>query len=355
MIIALIVDPKAFCRDNFTKLHSQNALVLVRGLKHNAIMLVDSKNIMTEQLKANIKSLPQKLLSKIFVELLDGGWKNKKYIIPCLDFDYNQNFNFVTLYKKIKDSANTQYLDAIIANDDALKSLCSARIIGKEVVPLSAYILSNIEEKRYNYSKFSETLDKIHLDKAKELISRCLWHTKKLSFFDNIIGAKLVTKKNGNNIKINENASACHLQKWLDGLSYILKLWHENDYPKSEPKTINIYTGELFFWKTKDEKWNAFYKKHKNIRLEAKEFINERLIAPLKIKFPWCNNINLHVKKDPENIFRDRHLQTDNFIVNFSKGFDFLKKNGEFKRIYISIKTDVASDLQDIRELEEIN
>ena len=348
MIITIIVEPKTFLLKNSSKQNCQNALILVRALANNALMLIDTNDVIVNQIRKNIKESSDKCIRKVTKELIQVLKKNK-CTVPYLNFAPDLERDSISLYKEIEKCTNKQFLDGIVINDNSQKHLEGAKITDNEIIPLKDYISSDIEEKRYNYAKFSETLDKIHPDKAKELISRCLWHTKKLSFFDKYIGA--LKLKDG---AIDPNKSSNHLQKWLDGLSYILQLWHENDCFKKDMKTIDIYTGELFLRRSKNENWTELNKRHENIRHEAKEFINERLIVPLKGKFPWCNNINLHVKRDPKNIFRDRHLQTDNIILNFSKGFDLFYKSS-FRCSYLSIKPDAASSLQDIRKLEEIN
>jgi len=352
MIIAIVIDPEAFNKGKFTEPHSDNALVLLRGLGENALMLVDSNKIMAYKFEENINRLPDKLIRETRIELEEILKNRKGCIVPCLDFNTTHGPDFITLYKNIKKSVKNQQLDAIIAGDNAQKKLCSAGISDNNVIPLKSYTKSNVEKKRRNYFKFSKPLDNISPDKAKELISRTLGYTKNLSFFDKYIGAlKLKTGE----LKIEEKLSKKHIRKWFGGISYILTLWESNCHFEKVNNTIEIFTGELFFYNSNNENWSVFNQRYEKIRSEAKAFIDKHLINALYDKFPWCDKIKLYIKRDPKNIFRDRHLQTDNIIINYSKGFDFLKKNGGFKRIYLSVKPDAAPDLQDIRELEEIN
>ena len=354
MIITIVIDPEAFNKETFiTEVHTINAEDIIKSLKKNSLIIVDTDNKMMNRICDNLKNLPYAIKKNLQIELEHILRYKGSNIIRCLNFNSNICLNFINLYTEIVNSTKNQYIDVIITNESGLNDLCKKGIKDEEkVVLLKKYRDSKIEKKRKEFLEGSESLDRLERWEVDELISRVLWYTRNLSFYDPIPGGQL--KLNSASSELNDSESKAHLNKWVEGISYILTLWENNCYFKKENKKVKIYTEATWL------PYHIFkdYNKRIEVRQKIRKFINENLINPLKKSFPWCN-ITLHIKnrknRKHDKIFRDRHLQTDNFIVNFSKGFDFLKKNGEFKRIYISIKTDVASDLQDIRELEEIN
>ena len=357
MIITLVIDPEAFNKEGFTKLHSQNALELFRSLENNALMLVDIQNIMREQLKEKIKALPQQLINKVQKKLKAALINKKIRIVPCLDFNPIKCTDFLSLHKQIKNNVNENRLDAIISNTKSQKKLCSIGAIDNSVIPLEDYIESNIREKQNDYSQSSDRLDILPLNKVNELISRVLWYGKTLSFFDGIIGKAIVVKEVNSSFIIDEKKSSKNLKKWYDFISDIIELWENNCHFENDKKFIEIFTCELELYKPSNIEWPDFNKKQEPIRSEARKLIEENLIYPLNEKFKWSNNkIKLHIKRDIEKKFHCRYLQINQTILNIGRGFDIYKPRQykKFRCTDISIKPKMASLLQEIRKLEEV-
>jgi hypothetical protein len=375
MIITIVIDPEAFNKETFlTEVHTINAEDIIKSLKKNSLIIVDADNKMKDQIYNNIKRLPRTIKKKLQMEFEHILRYKGGNIISCLNFNYNECFNFIDIYKEIINSPKKQYIDVMITNKNGLKDLCREGIKDEEnVILLKEYRDSKIEKKREEFFEGSESLDRLELFKVDELISRVLWYTRKLSFYDPIIGNNLsliensnppkrsdskseehlekVNKlrliENSNWLELNISKSKEHLEKWYDGISYILTLWENNCYFKEENKKIEIFTETMWLPRIDD------YNEYKKVRLKIKNFINDNLIIPLCLKFSWCN-ITLHIKnRKYYNIFRSRYLQTENTIIKFEKGFD-LKKNGKFLRNDLSFKSDAARDLIDIRKIKEI-
>ena len=341
MIIAIIIDPESFNKETFTtEVHTLHAEDIIESLKKNSLIIVDTDNKMMNRICDNLKNLPYAI-----EHILRYKGSN---IIRCLNFNSNICLNFINLYTEIVNSTKNQYIDVIITNESGLNDLCKKGIKDEEkVVLLKKYRDSKIEKKRKEFLEGSESLDRLERWEVDELISRVLWYTRNLSFYDPIAGGQL--KLNSASSELNDSESKAHLNKWVEGISYILTLWENNCYFKKENKKVKIYTEATWL------PYHIFkdYNKRIEVRQKIRKFINENLINPLKERFPWCD-ITLHIKnRKKHNIFRSRYLQTDNVIVKFDKGFDLLK-NDCFLCNDLSIALKKARDLKDIRKLDEI-
>ena len=336
MLVCAVPDPSAFDVRYFDNYYMVNAEDFLKGIKTNGLLIVDkSEKRLQDALIKKINDIPDKYGKQLRI-LLEELLKNRKKRIVELNLTQKSSSSrdLLNLAYQLKIEACP---DALIVGDDSLKTLKSEQKYGADIVPLSEYRDSVFEaERQRNENKIGpiDTLPKTDID---NLIIRSVRFAKWLRFYDPYIGK-------GNN--------TVHFRK---GIEYILSLWRDNGFFASQQGIgdVRIYTcsvEQIRDDETLDAKKSKFERNQEGYRET-----NMKLIDPLNDQFPWP--IQLYVKRDPDDIFHARFLETQHAIIGIERGFDLFKRNSriKLKRNFLTLMMDANTHLKECRELPNAN
>ena len=260
MLVSVVVDPSAFNEENFDESYKIQAEILLEGILKNGMLIVDSEEVLREELRKKILSLPSTIgqqLQSLLTEIL----KNEtKYIVACcVESDDNSTDELLDLAINLKLDDDVD-VDALIVSNQSLENLISGQMDGEGIVPLSEYRNSDFENRRKRYDNGFDSIDQLPKSEVDEIIVRATRFSKSLRFYDRHIG---------------QRTNTCH---FYAGIEYILSLWHEHgffvsnqDFGKVEIYTCSvncILEEDTDIRKLKKKKKNK--EQHKNIVQEIK-------------------------------------------------------------------------------------
>jgi hypothetical protein len=314
MLMSAVVHPEAFASTHFdAQGYRDHVEMFLRGMQSNGVLLVDSDKRLLNALSDQIDALGTKCGQQIrirFEELRKPG-RSRVVVTRCR---CNATLNTLEAARAVHDATRS---DGLIVSPDTTRLLQSG--IGSdsdELTSMAAYISSAFETSRHMHLEHQPLLDQMGSDAFAAQIIRLTRFSKRLRFYDKQIGA------DGN------------LQGFRRGLGRILSLWTANAYHVRTSLTAEIYTcvqatqrpTEVVYQRLKDD--------------IAAELSNAAGVQ-----------IGLFLKDDPGHLTHDRYLQTDSLAVYFSKGFDFLDRDGSLHRCSMRVDNTAHEHLSEYRGL----
>ena len=337
MLMSAVLDPFVLDFDDayFDDLYMINAEDLLRGIKKNGVLIVDSGKKLQNALRDRIKSqaFPMKYQKRLQI-LVEELLKNKKRrIVECpVAPSSTSSGNLLEIACDLKTDTEA---DGLIVENKNFEELRFKRKYSDGIVPLSEYRDSNFEKERQRYCDGLGPIDMLSRSEVDDIVIRSIHFSKWLRFYDGYIG-------------IGENTS-----RFRKGIEYILSLWCKYGFFASQQDigSVEIFTCSAEQIRA-DETDSAKESKAERNQ-ENYQKINRELMVPLKKQFPQWWQIKLSVKDDPNSIFHARYLETQHAIIRIDRGFDLFKQNGEFRRNFFTLNMAEASHLRECRDLSE--
>lgn len=322
MLISFVVLPDAFSVEHLSKpQYRDNMQILLEGIQTNGLILIDQEGLLLNKLHDKITSLINNSKSQkiviYFEELMKMERRKIKRFIKT-DISSASFFDLSEIAASIARNCKAYSLLTDPQNCQRLVETIDGEL---QVIPIDSYISSDVEAKRRKYLARLPPLDQMESCQFDKLIIDATRFSRWLRFYDKQIG------KGGN------------LDLFRHGIEKILELWVKNAYFRRSELSVQLFT-------VADES--------RNRRLDpgvAYKNVKHDIVDYLVGKFDL--RIDFHVKLDPNSYCHARYLQTQSFAILFERGFDFLKRNGDFKSTFITIACDSSGYLDEFRKLSE--
>jgi hypothetical protein len=337
MLVSAVLDPYVLDFDDayFDDLYMINAEDLLKGIKKNGVLIVDSGKKLQNALRDRIKSqaFPMKYQKRLQI-LVEELLKNKKRrIVECpVAPNSTSSGNLLGIACDLKTDTEA---DGLIVGNNNFEALRFNPKYSDGIVPLSEYRDSDFEKERQRYCDGFGRIDMLPRSEVDEIVIRSIRFTKWLRFYDAYIGT-------------GENTS-----RFRRGIEYILSLWREYGFFASQQGigSVEIFTCSAEqIW---DDETDHARESKLDRNQENYQKINRELIDPVKKQFPQWGQIKLSVKDDPDGIFHARYLETQHAIIRIDRGFDLFKQNGQFRRNFFTLNMVESSHLRECRDLPD--
>ena len=324
MLVSAVLDPYVldFDATYFDDLYMINAEDLLKGIKKNGVLIVDSGKRLQNALRDRIKSqtFPMKYQKRLQI-LVEELLKNRKRrIVECpVAPNSTSSGNLLGIACDLKTDTEA---DRLIVGNNNFAALRFNPKYSDGIVPLSEYRDSDFEKERQRYCDGFGPIDMLSRSEVDEIVIRSIRFTKWLRFYDKQIGT-------GNNTS-----------NFRRGIAYILSLWKEHGFFASQQ---GIGSVEIFTCRDEhisDDDIDDVNRK-----------INRELMGQLREQFPSWWQIKLSVKDDSNGIFHARYLETQHAIIRVDRGFALFKQNGSFWRNFFTLNMAESSHLRECREL----
>jgi hypothetical protein len=318
MLISLALDPKSFDRDLFaTPGYRDQAEILFRGLESNGLVLVDSEGRLLDELDDRLSRLSTKDGQQLQIRFAEMRKRSRHRLIVAdpvvCDTRHCPDTHNIACTLRSKCGG-----DSVIIDEPTFDGYQARRIPTQRFTPLSRYIFSDLEVERRRLMEQLPYIDQMAPGEFDSLMTRALRFTRVVRFFDKQI------------------AKGERLGRFKDGIRRILELWTTNaHYPRS------VLRAELYTCAQQTHVAQA------DVHRKVVANITRLLAAELNLKF------TLFWKQDSDRISHDRHLQTDNLVISFSKGFDFIE-DGTLQRCKIQIENGSEAHLTEYRNLADV-
>jgi len=344
MYIFITVDPDSI--DNIrTPLFRQGAETLFRLItKQNGILAVDKDNNIIKKLKRSIPTLSPSC-NNIKIMLEEILKDNKKLVKISVDNTDTLTGQICQIFRKLPRAS------VIIIHENSIEDYRDEYI---DEEPLEYFNTIN-DYKCQFMNRARKFRDKgVQLDFKTsdqffyDVISRSSIFTKKISFYDYLIGNDKIPEKQLNN--------------WTLGLKHIINYWIYCSYYIKDKKLVTndkIKIGLITkATKPKQNKetgeWDDFNKADKHF-----DTLVRVILLPLKKEFGKYCEFELIMKNDRYNDFKGRFMKTDQGFMEWRKGFDLFKTsrdgNNVFTRNHVHwiSQADRFNDISMIDQLED--
>ena len=339
MLMSAVLDPFVLDFDDayFDDLYMINAEDLLRGIKKNGVLIVDSGKKLQNALRDRIKSqaFPMKYQKRLQI-LVEELLKNKKRrIVECpVAPNSTASGNLLGIACDLKTDTEA---DGLIVGNKNFEALRFNPKYSDGIVPLSEYRDSDFEKERQRYCDGLGPIDMLSRSEVDEIVIRSIRFSKWLRFYDAYIGT-------------GENTS-----RFRKGIEYILSLWREYGFFASQPDIGSVEVFTRSAEQIRDDETDYARESKEERNQESYQKVVRELIEPLNSNedFPWP--IKLSVKDDPDGIFHARYLETQHAIIRVDRGFDLFKQNGEFRRNFFTLNMAESSHLRECRDLPDVD
>ncbi len=339
MLVSAVLDPCVLDFDDayFNDLYMINAEDLLKGIKKNGVLIVDSGKKLQNALRDRIKSqaFPMKYQKRLQI-LVEELLKNKKRrIVECpVAPNSTSSGNLLGIACDLKIDTEA---DGLIVGNNNFEALRFNPKYSDGIVPLSEYRDSDFEKERQRYCDGFGPIDMLSRSDVDKIIIRSIRFTKWLRFYDAYIGT-------------GENTS-----RFRKGIEYILSLWREYGFFASQPDIGSVEIFTCSAEQIRDDETDYARESKLDRNQENYQKIIRELIDPLDSDkgFPWP--IKLAVKDDPDNIFHARYLETQHAIIRIDRGFDLFNQENGFRRNFFTLNMAENSHLRECRDLPDAN
>jgi hypothetical protein len=318
MLMTSVIQPEVFDRTHFsTSGYRDQVEMFLRGIQSNGLLIVDPNSRLLKEINDRLELLSTKDGQQLQIRLAELQKKERRRILAAEKTTCScpTSLSLLEAAKTVQAASNT---DTIIADAESCEQLLSAGHAAKSVTRLGAYLSSDFERKRLYCLEEIPPIDKMAVGEFDTQMISVTRFAKRVRFYDKQIG------------------KGSSLGGFHAGIGRILSLWVANaHYPRTE-LSAEIYT--------------CVQRTH-----APTDMVYSKIIASLVRKLASDNDlpITFYFKEDsPSLITHDRFLQTDSVPVSFSKGFDYMEKDGTLQRCAVKIDNGAYEHLQEYRNLK---
>ena len=336
MLVSAVLDPYVLDFDDayFDDLYMINAEDLLKGIKKNGVLLVDSGKKLQNALRDRIKSqaFPMKYQKRLQI-LVEELLKNRKRrIVECpVSPNSTSSGNLLGIACDLKTDTEA---DGLIVGNKNFEALKFNPKYSDGIVPLSEYRDSDFEKERQRYCDGFGPIDMLSRSEVDEIVIRSIRFTKWLWFYDRYI------------------AIADNTSDFLNGIKYILSLWRDHGFFASRQGMGEVVIFTCAEHIRDDEEDHA--KESKLARSQENyRKVKQELMGWLKREAPQWWQVKIFVKDDPNHIFHARYLETQHAIIRIDRGFDLFNQENGFQRNFFTLNMAESSHLRECRELPD--
>jgi hypothetical protein len=225
VVMTAVIDVDAFKKEHFDAAgYRDQALMLLRGMASNGLILLDCEGRLGKGLASTISSLPTKDGQELVIRLEELMKGKRKRMVKChFDACTCATADLLTLAREVRGICG---VDALILSNENAKKLGRRGDLSATDVLLGQYIVSGYEKQRLYFQEGMRALDQLEPQEVDDLIIRITRFAKWLRFYDKQIGT-------GNNIS--------HFRQ---GIEYILDLWQRHGHfaSRDQVEFVDIIT-----------------------------------------------------------------------------------------------------------------
>lgn len=334
VLVYAVVSPNVFKAECFNEAgYDREVRQFFEGLFKNTRLIIDSDGRLLRDIENVISELPMKyrqFLDIYLDDLLKNCSSKTNRIVIKADREKCQTHANQKSSVCCKLVANATSPDALFIAPEEIAEFGDGGA-GLNVESMANYTLSDFERLREEFICRVPYLDKLNFDEFAELMRRATRFSVWIRIFDPQIG-------NGTNLSNFRNGIAAILRAWVDNAHF-------------PPDFVEIITRESEPLEENTD-FHNFEEKRANVR-RANGRIRDDLVKPLE-----GNNalkVRTRIKQDPNKDFHARHLQTQYVNILFERGFDFLGKDGAFRRckIFVDLEADHLNEMHKLPACSE--
>ena len=317
MLMTVVIQPEAFDQLHFAAPgYRDQAEMLLRGLASNGLILCDPNCRLLRGINEQVERLGTKVGQQIQIRLAELQKSDRRRVVIAdrTACSCPTSLSMLDACRAVHSSLKT---DTLIVDSVSLVQLQSGGVTPTGITPLNAYISSDFEQKRHYCLDQVPPIDQMAAGEFDDHLIRITRFSKRLRFYDKQIGK-------GN------------LGGFRSGIGRILSLWVKNACFPRQSLTAEIYTCVQRTHEATEDIYNRILGK-----------LVRRLASDTKVP------IKFYFKEDDPSITHDRFLQTDFVAVSFSKGFDYMEKNGDLHRCVMKIDNGAYEHLREYRNLKD--
>jgi hypothetical protein len=290
------------------------------ALQSNAVLLVDPRAILFEDIHCAIEKLGIKFRQRLMVHLTElrkdlRQKRNRRTVVKVDQSKYGMDQNYDSLQKCL-EVAKASGADAVFLSEEEI-GIVSQNGVDVQVERMSEYYDTKFEEKRRAFVEGLPSLDKMQPKEFDDLVVRATRFSKWLRIYDKQIG---------------KSSSPNTFDNFGRGLERILRLWIQHCH----------FSPDFFEIITVSESRHGGHETNRSVRKQ---------LLKLGEKLEIENRVS--IKQDENGIFHDRFFQTQTIPVELERGFDFQKKDGGMRRSWLKVAYDREEHLQECRNLPD--
>ncbi len=312
MLISTVLSPDLLDSKHFDDpLYRISVVQLLKGILSNGVVLVDQDKRLYRRLCEYAAKL----------NLSPNGQDASMYFAEILAKNNDGALRFLPTR-----CVSSERTEAELTASVALKCEADGTILPKlespanqsNAIAVTDYLLSPLELQRRDFAEGKiDACDAMTKAKFFDLIARSTRFSKTLEFYDKFIG------------------KAHNTRNFLQGIERIVSIWDKVAYfPKSQ-LSVAIFTV-VDTGRAPNENY---------------QIVNRELRQKLADRFGL--KVSLCFKYDPRGMCHPRHLRTDSCVIQFERGFDFIQRDGSFKRSFINLVQSADTHLEEYRLLEQ--
>ena len=321
MLVCAVVSPSVFDSGNFENpAYQMQVHLFFDALQSNAVLLVDPKAILFEDIHCAIEKLGIKFRQRLMVYLTElrkdlRQKRNRRTVVKVDQSKYGTDQNYSSLQQCL-EVAKASGADAVFLSEEEIGNI-SQNSVDVQVERMSEYYDTKFEEKRRGFVESLPSNDKMQPKEFDDLIVRATRFSRWLRIYDKQIG---------------KSSSPSKFNNFGRGIERILRLWIQHCH----------FAPDFFEIITVSESRHGGHETNRSVRKQLLK-MGEKLNLKTRV----------NIKQDENGIFHDRFLQTQTIPVEFERGFDFQEKDGGLKRAWLRVAYNGEEHLQECRNLPD--
>jgi hypothetical protein len=311
MLLTLALQPEVLAREHFDRLGYRDQIELIfRAFEANTLLVIDPFDFVSKAISDRLALLNAKDGQQLRIRWEELLKRRRQRVVKL-----PKNRCMCTTSQSITETVMavhaSGFTDALIVNQTSLST-------GVEnVIEVGSFLYSEMETRRNAWLVELPMLDAMPSQEVNDHLMRLTRFSSRLRLYDKQIG-------HGDNLK-----------RFHRGIDHILTVWCETRCP------FDLANLEIFTVQAKT------HEPYDVIRARIRDYLVRPLAENHRI------TVKIHFKKENGDITHDRFLETEQEIVEFTRGFDFLNDDGTFKRCSMHLKPSAKGHLRDYRALED--
>jgi hypothetical protein len=280
--------------------------------------LIDPDARLLTELNTRVEGLSTKHGQQLRIRLAELQKKHRRRVVVA---DHNKckckaGANLLDAARAVLQACRC---DTLIVDDSSNSKLRLGGCPASSLTLLASYISSKYENRRHYCLDQVPPIDKMPIGEFDDHMIRCTRFSQLIRFYDKQIG------------------HGSSPERFRRGIGKIMGLWIKNAHFPLSSLSVEIYT--------------CFQKTNKAtdvVHFIILDSLVRKLAADHRVR------VTLFFKEDScPPLAHDRYLQTNSVAVSFSKGFDYVERDGTLHRCTAKIDNGAYDHLWDYRNLKD--